>query len=450
MKKYVKYISLLFTFAIILLQVQTIGIFLASESRTGIEAEPVPRSLVAGSRHTLTIKCDGSLWAWGDNGSGQLGDDTTMVRRSPVKIMDNVTAIAAGLRHSMAVTDDGILWAWGSDFFGRLWEGSYIAQHSPKKIMEDVIYVSTGEYGTMAITSDGSLWVWGVVLSERRGNSINLSTISTPTRIKENVTVVSVGLCHSMAVTSDGKLWAWGNNLNGQIGDGTTIPRNGPEYLMNPVHVMDNVVSVAAGNQNSMAITSDGKLWAWGRCFRDRSTGIATSIHHTSPVFIMDDVVSISTNLRNSIAVTSDGGLWVLDRNNRGLLEESAHSDPLGPIMMMDNVVTATAGLEHTVAITSCGSLWAWGRNNVGQLGNGTITDSRTPIHIADDNYVSPMVETTGIGFSDISAGLHHSLAVKADGSLWSWGRNQNGQLGDGSTQIRLRPDKIMDNVVMA
>ena len=199
-----------------------------------------------GSNYTMAITSDNVLWGWGGNTWGSLGDGTTEDRHSPVKIMENVIAVYAGFNHTMALTSDNTLWGWGrrmavSD------DGTSIDSHIPVQLMNDVIAISAAGFSSMAITSDNTLW-------DLRLNGYTI--------IMEDVIAVSSNTNHAMAITSDGSLWAWGRNYvggwAGMLGDGTFRDRT------EPVKIMEDVVSVSAGGSHTLAITSDGNLWAWG------------------------------------------------------------------------------------------------------------------------------------------------------------------------------------------
>jgi len=293
----------------------------------------------------MAIRADGSLWAWGHNHFGQLGDGTTILRYIPVKVMNDVVSVSAGVNHTMAIKADGSLWAWGLNSWGLLGDGTNINRHTPVMIMEEVIAVSAGRNHTMAIRYDGSLWAWG---SNERGLLGDGSTthfedgrirfVNTPVKVMEEVVAVSAGAFHAMAITTDGSLWAWGSVTLDRSRDGVAMD----QHL--PVKIMEEVVAVSAGLGYSMAIKTDGSLWAWGSNFFGQ-LGDVTAIYHSSPIRIMDNVVAVSA----------------------------------GTLGM------ATAASAHTIAIKKDGSLWAWGTNDYGELGDGTTEWSSQPIRIMDN-----------------------------------------------------------------
>ena len=204
-----------------------------------------------------------------------------------------------------------------------------------------------------------------------------------PTIIKEGISNVSAGRAHTLAITNDGELWAWGRNIQGSVGDGTAESRHTPVKIMEDViHVSASANSAPRGSDShSLAITSDGVLWAWGS-------------------------------------------------NRRGQLGNRTTTNSYVPIKIMEGVIYAYAGAVYTMAIRYDNTLWAWGANYSGQLGDGTTTDSHIPIQIKEDVVA-------------VSTGMSHTIALTTDGGLWAWGSNRSGQLGDGTTTRQLSPIRI-------
>jgi hypothetical protein len=299
--------------------------------------------------------------------------------------MNDVIAVSAGTAHTMAIRSDNSLWAWGSnESYSRLGDGTTEARHLPVRIMADVIAVSAGFGGTVAIKTDGSLWAWGEIGFEEIYSS------DTPIKIMDDVVAVSTSGSAIMVIKVDGGLWAWGGNNLGQLGDGTT------NFSFTPIKILDDVVAVSTGTSRSAAITADGSLWVWGgNVFGGLGDGTTTNRHE--PLKIMDDVISVSI------------------------------------------------GLDHMAAIKTDGSLWIWGRPTVVE---GIRPFNQIPTH-SMDNVVA--VSAGGRVISTFSGEVFYTLALRADASLWTWGANHNGQLGDGDTTSRMRtePAKIMDNVML-
>ena len=240
-----------------------------------------------GGGHAMAITSDNTLWGWGYNRYGQVGNDGPRWVQRPRRIMEDVIAVSAGDNHTMAITSDGTLWGWGWNTFGQLGLGITEDKHRPVKIMENVVATSTGIGNTMAITVDGDLWTWGRDGSEgglRQGwlGDATFEDRHSPAKIKSNVVAV-VADPSAMAITADGTLWAWGENSLGSLGDGTT------EHRPIPVKIMTDVVSISRGSTHTMALRTDGSLWGWGTN-RFGQLGDGTTENRHYPIKIMEGV----------------------------------------------------------------------------------------------------------------------------------------------------------------
>lgn len=192
-------------------------------------------SVSLGCNYSAAIKRDGTLWMWGDNDYGQLGDDTTIVyRTTPVKVMDNVASVSLGGYQSAVVKADGTLWMWGKNSSGQLGDGTTSHRYTPVKVMDNVVSVSLGENHTAAIKRDGTLWMWGDNRFGQLGDGTTADRY-TPVKIMDNVASASLGNFHSAAIKPDGSLWMWGDNGSGQLGDGTK------EHRYTPVKIIEGV-----------------------------------------------------------------------------------------------------------------------------------------------------------------------------------------------------------------
>jgi len=333
------------------------------------------RQVSTGWRHTVAIKTDGSLWAWGD--WGQLGGESSNDSKytPPTRIGSDYNWVSVS--NTVAIKTDGSLWAWGGNYYyGLLGDGSNDSNYTPTRIGSDYNWASvSAENTTVAIKTDGSLLAWGMNDFGQLGDGTN-DDKNTPTRIGADYNWVSVsaGYAHTVAIKTDGSLWAWGYNFSGQLGDGTNDDKNTPTRIGADY----NWVSVSAGDFHTVAIKTDGSLWAWGSNYDGR---------------LGDGTNGTNDNKNTPTRIGADY-----------------------------NWESVSAGYAHTVAIKTDGSLWAWGYNEYGQLGDGTNFSKNTPTQIgADYNWVS------------MFAGRSHTVAIKTDGSLWAWGENF-GRLGDGTS----------------
>ena len=261
-------------------------------------------SVQAGSYYTAAIKTDGSLWMWGDNqyghiGNGAQGDRTDrydyIYQTEPVKIMEQVSCVTFNEdAHTVAaVKTDGSLWMWGSNFYGQLGSGSTTDSGVPIKVLDGVAAVDLGWSRTAALKTDGSLWTWGWNESGRLGNG---STVDAhlPVKIMDGVAAIGGYQDQAAALKTDGSLWTWGWNYYGQLGNGST------ENSAVPVKVLDQV-SAVSGHQGSMlALKTDGSLWAWGWNYYGQ-LGSGSTENSTVPVQIrLDAPAQDAASLQNA------------------------------------------------------------------------------------------------------------------------------------------------------
>ena len=213
--------------------------------------------LSLGDYHSGVIAQDGSLYMWGVNDFGQIGDGTTKNRYKPTKILDHVVSVSLGDYYSGAITQDGSLYMWGSNVYGQIGDGTTEDRYKPTKILDHVIAVSLGYCHSGAITQDGSLYMWGSNDSGQIGDGTTEDRYK-PTKILDHVIAVSLQTGNSGAITQDGSLYMWGSNSRGGIGDGTT------EVRYKPTKILDHVIAVSLGVGHSGAIIQDGSLYMWG------------------------------------------------------------------------------------------------------------------------------------------------------------------------------------------
>jgi alpha-tubulin suppressor-like RCC1 family protein len=295
----------------------------------------------AGCHFSMSIASDNTLWAWGRNNFGQLGDGTTTDRFTPVQILDNVTAVSAGYGHTLAIRTDGSLWGWGNNEDGQLGQGANF-QHSPVKLMDDVIFISASTHNySAAIKSDGTLLVWGVPFHVNR---IAISDAFT----LEGV----VAFSNPHVIKEDGSLWDL------QITE---------EGSQNPAQIMENVTSVSTVvysiDRYTTALTDGGNVWVW----RDKpcNNNERHWMEHITPSMISGTVnVKYISHLA---ALDVDGNMWEIGYS------ESADELKLElSSIVLNNVVSVSrTPWNHTLAIRDDGHIWAWGDNDFGQLGIG-------------------------------------------------------------------------------
>ncbi len=399
-------------------------------------------AIAGGGLHSLAVKNDGTAWAWGNNGTGQLGDTTTTQRKAPVQVntITGVTAVSAGNNHSMALKSDNTVWTWGDNSSGELGDGTTNQAMAPVQAVgvSGATEISAGNNFSVARTSGDQILTWGSEGPGKLGDG-NSDIRPVPIQISglSGVTQASAGGFHTLALLSGGTVKALGDNSVGQLGDGTTTNR------LTPVSVsgITSITAISAGNTHSLARKNDGTVWAWG----DNSSGQLgnnTTTQQLVPVQVvgvggtgfLTGIAGISASGSNdySLAVDSTGVVYAWGFNGAGQLGDGTTTTRQAPVAVtgLSGVFTAVAaGNNHSLALRNDGTVWAWGNNFQGQLGDGTVTNHLVPVQVAG---------LTGI--TAISAGNQVSLARKSDGSMWAWGANTAGQLGLGGIFQQFTP----------
>jgi alpha-tubulin suppressor-like RCC1 family protein len=370
-------------------------------------------SIWGGARHCIILEADGTVWTWGVNLSGLLGDGTVSTfppsdpfgmgsndRHTPIQVhgpgnvgfLSSITAIMGGEPYNFALKSDGTVWSWGSNMSGSLGDGTYTDRYTPVEVS-----------GLTSVTSLGG-----------RGY-------------------------HSLAIRSDGTVWTWGLNAWGELGDGTKTKRNVPvQVLVTPSQALTGALAVTGGYDFSLALMSDHTLMAWGGNPYGQ-LGDATYTERDNPVPVssasgLTDVSQVSAGWEHAVAVKSDGTVWTWGQNGTGELGNGTTTMSNVPIQVsaLNNVIAVSGGDCHTAALKADGTVWTWGCNDRGQLGDGTNVERHSPVQVS------------GLGnVIAIAARDYHNISLKADGSLWTWGWNINGQLGDNSTTDRNVPVQV-------
>ena len=346
----------------------------SQEDTYAIQAIAGGASITNNTGHSLLLKNDGTLWAWGANHLCQLGDGTNTDRHLPIKVLDNVKQVDAGLLHTIAILNDGTLWTWGSNSNGQIGNGtSGNRQELPIKVMDNVKQAVAGYEHTLAVKKDGTLWAWGRNVFGELGNGTKTDRDAAnpdPIYIMDDVEQVATGFTHSLAIKKDGTLWAWGNNTEGQLGDGTL------EEKLRPIKIMDNVKSVIAGDRNSFMLKSDNSLWAWGY---NSSGNFGNGTHEYSnptPVNIAEKVVQIAPGSGHTLILKEDATLWGCGhKSDLGVGSEEGYEYNFVKLMSNVELVATSHFGNHSLVVKSDGTLWGWGPNKYGQLGNGTTAD---------------------------------------------------------------------------
>jgi alpha-tubulin suppressor-like RCC1 family protein len=332
-------------------------------------------------------------------------------------------------------TRSGLALSWGYNLWGQLGDGTTTQRNSPVQVsgLPDVVNVGGGYYHSIGLKADGTVWAWGYNFDGQLGTgSSDTTSHVTATQVTSlnSVTAIAAGAFHNLALKSDGTVWAWGWNAKGQLGDGATSSQSLPVQVMG----LDQVIAISGGFEHSLALKSDGTVWAWGYNFEGQ-LGDGTTTDHLTPtqVISLTDVSAIAAGWFHSLVLKSDGSMWAWGANWDGELGsgsldgnvDSAHPIPQQVVGLDTGVIGLAAGPYHSLAWKADGTPWAWGRNLQGQLGDGTTSSVGVP-------QIVPGLANV----ASIAGGWGHSLALKSNGSVWAWGLNDAGQLGDGSGSV--------------
>lgn len=394
-----------------------------------------------GARFTLARKADGTIWSWGQNAESQLGRNTGgSPSATPTQIgsASDWVHIEAGFATALALKADGTLWSWGENNYSQLGLGSAINAppvSSPTQVGtdDDWVSVAIGFRQTFALKANGSLWGWGSnnnnTVSPNGGSAV---TFSTPTRIgsRNDWVNIEVGSGWVAGLTADGYTHAWGNNFLGSYGDGTSTSATAaaPRQLRQHTCWLD----VASQGFNSIALRSDGKVFT---CGIGLALGLGNILSASAPTFtqvpLPGTAIAIEQGNGYTFVILADGRLVAFGENSHGQLGDGTFASKGTPTIISPASVWKhmTAGYRHSLAVKADGTLWSWGENRRGVLGQGIGTTGANSTII----YNQPTQIGAQTNWVDVRASASNSMARKADGTIWNWGSNLFGTIGNSS-----------------
>jgi alpha-tubulin suppressor-like RCC1 family protein len=318
-------------------------------------------AVMGGEIHNVALKSDGTVWSWGWNAFGQLGDGTTNDAYSPIQTgltavppLTSVVKLGGRPYFTLAVKSDGTIWAWGMNQFGQVGNGTInplgtLQVTVPVEVsnswsggpLNHPTHVTCGYQFGAALAPNGNVWTWGSGSHGELGNGIAGGTYSLPAQVPglTNIAAISAGWFHILALQSNGVVWAWGNNSNGELGDGAPVNRASPVRVMN----VSNIVAVSGGDGHSSALAADGTIWKWG----------------------LNDLGELGNGSTNTIPNPVPARILV-DQSGTGF----------------SNIVLMAARDYHNIAVKSDGSVWMWGANDQGQCGVGNTNSVWRPVQV--------------------------------------------------------------------
>ncbi|MCG2661385.1 MAG: RCC1 repeat-containing protein [Kiritimatiellae bacterium] len=399
-------------------------------------------SLAAGENHSLVLKDDGTVWAWGCNYSGQLGDGTWVSTNRPVQVSDlsEVSAVAGGGNYSLALKNDGAVWAWGTNSQGQLGDGTWTTTNRPVQVVglsEVTVIAGSGSANgfSLALKNNGTVWAWGCNENGQLGDGTT-NNANQPVQVVglSDVKAIAGGggaNGFSLALKNDGTIWAWGNNTYGQLGDGTTINKVSPIQVVG----LSGMSAVAGGQNHSLALKNDGTVWAWGSNGDGQlGDGTKADANRARQTIGLSNIIAIAAGEKFSMAMDRDGTVWAWGSGYYGQLDNGilGYAAEFGLVNGLTEAVSVAGGMYHSMALKNDGTVWAWGYNYYGQLGDGTATDTNHPVQALNLN-----------GILNVAGGMYHSMALRNNGTVWAWGDNTCGQLGDGTTINRIQAVQV-------
>lgn len=455
--------------------------------------------VAAGGFSSLALKKDGTVWAWGLNSSGQLGLGTTSDVAVPYPIpgLSDVVGIAA-CHHAngcgVAVKRDGTVWTWGNNQSGQLGDGTNNNRAQPVQVaVSNVSRVSAGEESIFAQRGDGSVWAWGMAASRILGEEFtNNLLVPTPIPALQGVRHIAGGHGSALGVAPDGSLLNWGSLDATDLGDGYLFKESAPVILKG---APQNPLAVAAGQWIAGAVAPDGTVWSWGNNgYGQLGRGLLGTLRATPRKVANLKAATVAVGNVHNLVIVADGTVWAWGNNTKGILGVDGVASSATPIAVsgVSGKAKAVAACPtHSLALTEAGEVYAWGNNENGQLGDGTLTQRNLPIRIADLSNIAAIgcgvshsvalgqdgrvwawgsqvyypglstvpgaiynpasegsakpLAVAGLGdIRAIAVGGYFNLALAGDGTVYSWGRNDAGQLGDGTLISRLTPKFVL------
>ncbi len=395
--------------------------------------------------NTCAIDENDTLWCWGKGYDGDLGDGTLNDSDVPVKVengdIKTWSRVAIGPEHTCGVDSSNTLWCWGRNEYGQLglgttYESYYVV---PKLIVNGNntmwISISTGGYSSFGIDNRNRLYAWGRNNNSQLANYARLgyNDYDFPITVESDSPIVSVsgGYDHACAIDSDKHLWCVGGNGYGQLGDGSNESEKYPVMINNSSGT--DWSKIAGGYYFTCGIDTAGNLWCWGRNSNGQLGTGETGTYNNYPLLVTNSDGTrwayVDLGYFHTCGIDVQGNLWCWGENAYGKLGTGDEVDHTYPVLITNSMGTkwssVSLGIKQTCGVDVENNLWCWGDNSLGQLGTGDYTGSYYPVIVSN---------SAGTSWSSVSLDQFSTCGIDTESTLWCWGVNDSGQLGNGTT----------------
>lgn len=377
-----------------------------------------------GQMHAAVVKPDGTVWSWGINTFGQLGDGrmgNTILEGVQAIGFGDATAVAAGGNHTLALRKDGTVWAWGDNFWGELGDGTRRTRDVPAPVpgLPPIVAIAAGYLHSMALAADGTVWAWGDNHYGQLGSEAPAWSYR-PARVEglQGIASIHAGFFHSLAIDRSGRVLAWGQNTSGQLGDGTRQSHAAPAA----VALITDAATISAGQLHTLLLRRDGTVWSWGGNVFGQLGRVTPTRLDASPGLVLGlaDVTAIAAGEDHSLGLTRDRQVWAWGDNLYGQVADGTWDarDRPTKVVGLGPATGIATGHAHALAITEKGTIFTWGFGNEGELGDNVILRRRAvpaavtavalvpgpdfdsaafhPITPAAGTWLAPIVEASG------------------------------------------------------
>lgn len=351
-----------------------------------------------------------------------------------------VTSISAGSYHTCAIDPDGGAWCWGYNNYGQLGDDSTTNRARPVRVFglsSGIVQISAGDYHSCAVDENANAWCWGRNGNGRLGDDTT-TTSARPVQalLPSGAKTIDAGDTFTCAIDTSDVAWCWGDNTRGRLGNGTTTSSRTPVAVLNLGPGVKSISTSLFGH--ACAIDANDEAWCWGYS-NGGQVGFSTTLTNATPGRVQglpSGIMRLEAGHTHSCAIDSVGALWCWGTNGRGELGDGTTEDRVQPAVvngLSSGVRDLGLGRFSSCAIDAARSLWCWGDNDYGQIGDNTTTRSSLPVHVS--TLTTPVDQVTSGGF--------HTCASDVEGGLWCWGRGSFSQIGDGFTSERRIPTAV-------